>query len=88
MSLIVRPKKGKILKSCSELFQISNYRMVVVDLSKHSDSDSEPVIDKEEVNVVTEIFDSTSLKIQNSKGEIQELSKKKEREKENFQTTG
>ena len=48
MSLVVRPKKGKILKSCSELFQISNYRMAVVDLSKHSDSDSEPVIDKEE----------------------------------------
>ena len=53
--------------------------MVTVDLSKHSDSDNEQIIDDEELKVGSEIIEPTSLKIQNSGGEIIEVSKKQER---------
>jgi hypothetical protein len=53
------------------------FKMIGVDLTINCDT--EPIIDDSLENVQSQIFDSTSLKIQNHNSEIEEVSKKQER---------
>ena len=53
--------------------------MIRVDLSQNGENDTEPIIYNKLENVESQIFDSTSLKIQELNSEIEEVSKKQER---------
>ena len=53
--------------------------MIRVDLTKNCENHTEPIMDDKVDNFESQIFDSSSLKIQNLNLEIEEVSKKQER---------